>query len=118
MPNILNLRKQAKLVLCWHRDRYHPVAAQIRTLPRFRHLSDREVLAADFKLRDAQELVARQLGFENWQALKKGIDTMPHQPDQTHSKPIILATAAQFLHAEARVLDRLCVRRAALLCAG
>ena len=95
MPNILNLRKQAKLVLCWHRDRYHPVAAQIRTLPRFRHLSDREVLAADFKLRDAQELVARQLGFENWQALKKGIDTMSRQPDQTHSKPIILATAAQ-----------------------
>jgi catechol 2,3-dioxygenase-like lactoylglutathione lyase family enzyme len=95
MPNILNLKKQAKLVLRWHRDRYFPVAAQIRTLPRFRHLSDREVLAADFKLRDAQELVARQHGFENWQALKKGIDTMSHQPDQTHSKPIIIATAAQ-----------------------
>jgi hypothetical protein len=52
MPNILNLKKQAKLVLRWRRDRYYPVAAQIRTLPRFRHLGDREVLAADFKLRE------------------------------------------------------------------
>ena len=35
MPNLENLRKQAKLVLRRHRDRYYPVAAQIRTaLPR------------------------------------------------------------------------------------
>ena len=41
MPNLENLKKQAKLVLRWHRDRYYPVAAQIRAvLPRFRHLSD------------------------------------------------------------------------------
>ena len=30
MPNLENLRKQAKLYLRWHRDGYHPVAAQIR----------------------------------------------------------------------------------------
>jgi len=41
MPNLENLKKQAKLILRWHRDRYYPVAAQIRAvLPRYRQLSD------------------------------------------------------------------------------
>jgi catechol 2,3-dioxygenase-like lactoylglutathione lyase family enzyme len=96
MPNLENLRKQAKLVLRWHRDRHYPVAAQIRTvLPRFRHLSDPEILAASFKLSDAQELVARQQGFESWQALKSGIHTMPDHAAQTQSRPVISATAAE-----------------------
>ena len=96
MPNLENLKKQAKLVLRWHRDRYYPVAAQIRAvLPRFRHLSDREILSASFKLGDAQELVARQAGFESWQALKSGIDAMPQQTERTQSKPVISATAAE-----------------------
>ena len=76
MPNLENLRKQAKLVLRWHRDRYHPVAAQIRSgLPRFGQMTDSEILAQSFKLSDAQELVARQHGFESWQALKTGLPT-------------------------------------------
>lgn len=96
MPNLENLKKQAKLVLRWHRDRYYPVAAQIRTvLPRFRHLTDREVLARPFKLSDAQELVARQHGFESWQALKTGIATMPEQAAKTQTKPVISGTAAE-----------------------
>jgi hypothetical protein len=71
VPNLENLKKQAKLVLRWHRDGYYPVAAQTRAaLARYRHLSDPEILAAGFKLGDAQELVARQHGFESWQALK------------------------------------------------
>lgn len=96
MPNLENLRKQAKLVLRWHRDRYYPVAAQIRAaLPRFRHLGDPEILAAPFRLSDAQELVARQHGFESWQALKRGIDAMPEQAIGTPVKAAISATAAQ-----------------------
>ena len=78
MANLENLRKQAKLYLRWHRERYHPVAAQIRSvLPRFRDLNDRQILDGDFRLGDAQELVARQSGFETWQALKSGVQTMP-----------------------------------------
>jgi catechol 2,3-dioxygenase-like lactoylglutathione lyase family enzyme len=95
MPSLENLRKQAKLVLRWHRERYYPVAAQIRaTLPRFRSLSDPEILAASFKLSDAQELVARQHGFASWQALKTGIAAMPEQPTQPSTRPVITATAA------------------------
>jgi catechol 2,3-dioxygenase-like lactoylglutathione lyase family enzyme len=77
MPNLENLRKQAKLYLRWHRDGHYPVAAQIRAvLPRFRDLGDREILQQSFKLADAQELVARQAGFESWQALKTGVQAM------------------------------------------
>jgi catechol 2,3-dioxygenase-like lactoylglutathione lyase family enzyme len=97
MPNLENLKKQAKLLQRWHRDRHYPVAAQIRsTLPRFRHLSDPEVLAAQFKLSDAQELVARRYGFDSWVALKRGIDAMPEPSDRVApSAEIITATAAQ-----------------------
>jgi uncharacterized glyoxalase superfamily protein PhnB len=74
MPNLENLKKQAKLILRWHRERHYPVAAQIREhLPRFLNMPDSEILAASFKLSDAQEMVARQQGFESWRALKTGL---------------------------------------------
>jgi catechol 2,3-dioxygenase-like lactoylglutathione lyase family enzyme len=98
MPNLENLKKQAKLILRWHRER---VAAQIRAvLPRYRHLTDPQVLAASFKLGDAQELVARQCGFESWQALKKGIHAMPDQARNMTSRPVISAIAAELFVAD------------------
>ncbi|HEY3990154.1 MAG TPA: hypothetical protein VGM02_12710 [Acidobacteriaceae bacterium] len=73
MSNLENLRKQAKQYLRWHRERYYPVAAVIREhLHNFRGLPDGEILAADFRLADAQQLVAREKGFEKWQALRIG----------------------------------------------
>jgi catechol 2,3-dioxygenase-like lactoylglutathione lyase family enzyme len=101
MPNLENLKKQAKLVLHWHRDRYYPVAAQIRTvLPRFRHLTDAQILAASFKLGDAQELVARQAGFESWQALKTGLSAMPSQAKQMPSRAVFTAAEPQLFAAD------------------
>src|SRR5271166_2103056 len=101
MPNLENLRKQAKQYLRWHRERYYPVAAQIRAaLPRFRHLSDEQILHANFKLADAQELVARQMGFEGWQALKSGAesvtdDEITDETRQTTPRPILNSIEAQ-----------------------
>jgi uncharacterized glyoxalase superfamily protein PhnB len=96
MPNIENLRKQAKQYLRWHRERYYPVAPQIRAaLPRFRHSSDEQILDAKFKLADAQELVARQMGFKGWQALKSGADAMTDEPRQTTPRPILNSIEAQ-----------------------
>jgi hypothetical protein len=90
MPNLENLRKQAKLFLRWHRDRYYPVAAQTRSgLPRYSQMTDSEILSQGFKLSDAQELVARQHGFESWQALKTGFRTMPDHADMTSTKAVI-----------------------------
>jgi len=105
MPNIENLKKQAKQYLRWHRDRYYPVAARIRAgLPRFRDLTDGQILDANFKLADAQELVARERGFEGWQALKSGADAMiyetPHAVGQTVLRPIFNSTEAQLFVAD------------------
>ncbi len=76
MPNLENLKKQAKQILRWHRERHYPVAAQIREhLPGFLNMPDSEILAASFKLSDAQEIVARQQGIDGWQTLKTGLST-------------------------------------------
>jgi catechol 2,3-dioxygenase-like lactoylglutathione lyase family enzyme len=104
MPNLENLKKQAKLYLRWHRDRYFPVAAQIRAvLPRFQHLTDQAVLAHSFKLSDAQELIAKKAGFENWEALLKGVHTMKDVHAETLSKPTLLAAEPQLFVADVEV---------------
>jgi hypothetical protein len=96
MPNIENLKKQAKQYLRWHRERYYPVAAQIRAaLPRFRNVGDAQILESSFRLADAQELVARQMGFDGWQALKSGADAMTDQHKHTTPRPILNAIEAQ-----------------------
>jgi len=101
MPNLENLKKQAKQYLRWHHERYYPVAARIRAvLPRFGHLSDQQILEASFKLADAQELVARETGFEGWQALKSGAHAMTHEARQTAPRPILNSTAAQLFVAD------------------
>jgi catechol 2,3-dioxygenase-like lactoylglutathione lyase family enzyme len=96
MPNLENLKKQAKLYLRWHRDQHYPVAARIRAvLPRFHHLSDRDVLAHSFRLSDAQKLVARKTGFESWEALCKGVQTMTEVQAENLSKPALLSAEPQ-----------------------
>lgn len=101
MPNLENLKKQAKLYLRWHRERYFPVAQRIRALlPRFRDMSDRDVLAASFKLADAQELVARSAGVENWAALRDGVGNMANDQTQAAAKATLLNAEPQLLTAD------------------
>ncbi|MGZ2456238.1 catechol 2,3-dioxygenase-like lactoylglutathione lyase family enzyme [Rhizobium anhuiense] len=96
MPNLENLKKQAKQYLRWHSERYYPVAAEIRAaLPRFRHLDDSQVLEARFKLSDAQDLIARQMGFEGWQALKTGAAAMTDPKKQPAPQAILSSLSAQ-----------------------
>jgi len=100
MPNLENLKKQAKQILRWHRERHYPVAAQIRAhLPRFLNMPDSEILAAGFKLSDAQEIVARQQGFDNWQALKTALSTtsLPLKVKSSPSKAAIVGAEPQLL---------------------
>lgn len=104
MPNLENLKKQAKQYLRWHRQRYYPVAAEIRAvLPRFQHLGDSEILEASFKLSDAQELVARQMGFEGWLALKSGAQFMSTQFKRTALRPVLASTSAQLFVSDIQV---------------
>jgi uncharacterized glyoxalase superfamily protein PhnB len=101
MPNLENLKKQAKLILRWHRERHYPVAAQIRGLmPRFLNMSDSEILAASFKLGDAQEMVARQHGFDNWEALKTGLSATSAKIKSSPSKATIVGAEPQLFVAD------------------
>jgi uncharacterized glyoxalase superfamily protein PhnB len=96
VPNLENLKKQAKLILRWHRERHYPVAVQIREhLPRFLNMPDAEILAASFKLSDAQEMVARQEGFASWQALKAGLSSTPVNLQSSPFKATIVSAEPQ-----------------------
>jgi catechol 2,3-dioxygenase-like lactoylglutathione lyase family enzyme len=98
MPNLENLKKQAKLILRWHRERHYPVAAQIREyLPRFSNMQDSEILAESFKLSDAQEMVARQHGFDSWQALKAGLPSVSRKEKSSPSKATIVCAEPQLV---------------------
>jgi uncharacterized glyoxalase superfamily protein PhnB len=96
MPNLENLKKKAKLLLRWHRERHDPVAAQIREhLPRFLNMPDSEILAARFKLSDAHEMVARQQGYDSWQALKAGLSAPSRKVKSSPSKATITCAEPQ-----------------------
>ncbi|MGD0425831.1 MAG: VOC family protein [Candidatus Acidiferrales bacterium] len=96
MPNLENLKKQAKLILRWHHEQHYPVAAQIRALlPRFSHMHDAQILATNFKLSDAQELIARQRGFNTWQALKAGLSPTSRNAKSSPSKATITCAEPQ-----------------------
>jgi catechol 2,3-dioxygenase-like lactoylglutathione lyase family enzyme len=96
MPNLENLKKQAKLILRWHREHHYPVAAQIRAhVPRFLNMPDSEILAASFKLSDGQEMVARKHGFASWQALKAGLSATSRKLKSPPSKATIVGAEPQ-----------------------
>jgi uncharacterized glyoxalase superfamily protein PhnB len=82
VSNLENLKKQAKALVRLHRERsYHLAIVARSVLPKYASMSDREVLAADFKLGDAQELIARQHGCESWAELKTaGERVAPREP--------------------------------------
>jgi catechol 2,3-dioxygenase-like lactoylglutathione lyase family enzyme len=82
------------------------VAAQIRgLLPRFLNMPDTEILAASFKLSDAQEMIARQHGFDSWQALKTRLSTTSRKVKSSPSKATIMGSEPQLFVAD---IERSC----------
>jgi catechol 2,3-dioxygenase-like lactoylglutathione lyase family enzyme len=90
MPNVENLKKQAKQLVRWHRERNYSVAARIRAaLPRYRGVSDAEILAQPFALGEAQLLLAREAGFETWAGLKSGAAAMSDTVEPHIAQPML-----------------------------
>ncbi len=89
MPNFDNLRKQAKLLVRWHRAGNYSVGGRIRSLPRYRNLTDVEALALKFPLSEAQEILALESGYESWAALKSGFSTMEEQAQAVPAGPVL-----------------------------
>ena len=64
-------------------------------MPHFLNMPDSEILAASFKLSDAQEMVARQHGFESWQTLKSGLSAKSRRTTLSPPKATIVYAEPQ-----------------------
>ena len=97
MPTLETYRKQAKLLLRWHRERNYSIGGKVRQIERYRSLTDLEALALKFNLALAQEIVAVEAGYRTWAELKAAAAkalTTPRAalgpPALKHAFPILL----------------------------
>jgi len=84
MPTLDTYRKQAKLLVRWHREGDYSLGGKVRKLQRYRSLTDSEVLALKFTLGLAQEIVAVEAGHQSWAELKAAA---ADQPKTLRGKP-------------------------------
>jgi len=89
MPTLETYRKQAKLLLRWHREGDYSVGGKVRQLERYRALTDREVLALKLTLALAQEIVALEAGHRSWAELKAAVAGAPKAPRVSPGPPCL-----------------------------
>jgi len=92
-----NLKKQAKLLVRWHRERNYSVGGRIRQLPRYEDLTDTEALALPFPLNEAQEIIALEQGYNSWAELSQGLKKAPKATERA-SAALKLAKAMPVLY--------------------
>ena len=102
MSNLENFKKQAKLLVRWHREGNYSIGGRIRTLPRYQNLTDVEALALKFPLSEAQEIIATGAGYSSWTELKskhaaapRSAKPAPSAPQLKSAKPVIFVTCVQ-----------------------
>jgi uncharacterized glyoxalase superfamily protein PhnB len=89
MPTIETYRKQAKLLLRWHREGNYSIGERVRKLERYQSLTDREVLALKFTLTTAQEIVAVEAGHQSWADMKAASAGAPKTPRASSGQPFL-----------------------------
>jgi uncharacterized glyoxalase superfamily protein PhnB len=95
-------KKQAKQLVRWHREGNYSIGGRIRGLVRYKALTDRQALALEFPLREAQEIIALEAGYASWAALKVAVTSeptpdrpQPPSPRLTRAVPVILVANVQ-----------------------
>jgi ankyrin repeat protein len=89
-PNLDQLKRQAKDLL-HSAERHEPGArARFRVLPAFASAADDRLDQATLALHDAQSVIAREHGFDSWNALREHVEELTLEFD---------AAVAQFLEA-------------------
>lgn len=73
MFTLESFRRQARQLVRWHREGNYSVGGRIRMLPRYREITDAAALAMRFPLAEAQEVIARENGYDSWAALKNAL---------------------------------------------
>ncbi|MGC4941423.1 glyoxalase superfamily protein [Kribbella sp. DT2] len=91
MPKLETYKKQAKLLVRWHREGNFSIGGRIRQLARYRTLSDREALALKFPLTEAQEIIALEEGIASWAELKAGTEAAPSTSEQPETQDTAVA---------------------------
>lgn len=89
MPTLDTYRKQAKLLLRWHRERNYSLGGRVRQLERYRSLTDPEVLDLKFTLALAQEIVAVEAGHQSWAELKTATANAKKTPRGKPGSPVL-----------------------------
>jgi len=89
MPTLETYRKQAKLLLRWHREGNYSIGEKVRRLERYRALTDREVLELKFTLTMAQEIVALDAGHATWADLKGAAAHAAKTPRANAGPPVL-----------------------------
>ena len=76
-PHLDHLRRQAKTLLAAVKSGDAQAIATLREfLPSAQGMSDAAILAAGFRLADAQSAVARQSGFASWPSLSRHVEQL------------------------------------------
>ena len=73
-PNLEHLKKQAKSLLQAAQAQDADALRRFAALPAFAQMSATELSTADFALHDAQSVIAREHGFESWNALRDEVE--------------------------------------------
>lgn len=98
MPKLETYKKQAKLLVRWHRQGNFSIGGRIRQLARYRTLSDRETLALKFPLTEAQEVIALEAGCASWAELKARTEAAPPTGTQPQTQDTAVASARPVLY--------------------
>lgn len=94
MTDLETYRKQAKLLVRWHREGNYSVGGRLRQLARFHDFTDRQVLAMTFPLALAQEIIAFEAGHPSWAALKRAVSAEQSSPSVRGPAPELRLRAA------------------------
>ena len=77
MDKLESYRKQAKLLVRWHREGNVSLGGRLRGLSRFRTVTDKAALAMALPLALAQEIIAAEAGHTTWASLKQALEEAP-----------------------------------------
>ncbi|HVX40259.1 MAG TPA: ankyrin repeat domain-containing protein [Gemmatimonadaceae bacterium] len=91
-PNLEQLKRQAKDLLRSARAHHADALARFRRLPAFARATDAHLARGPLALHDAQSVIAREHGFESWNALRERVEELTLEFDAAVDQFIEAAT--------------------------
>ncbi len=81
-PNLEQLKHQAKDLLAAAREKQPAALARFRALPALATRTDTELAGLKLALHDAQSVIAREHGFDSWNALRERVEELTLKFDE------------------------------------